>query len=266
MTRSAKAFLPPPEEEGLALDEMAYRRLRQALVTGAVLPGDRLSIRGVAAALGVSAMPARTALRRLAAEQALDLLPSGTAVVPRLTRAGFAELGAIRAELEPLAVRLATPLLTKADWARLADLVCAHDAARQQGDTDAIQTADRDFLFLIYRAARAPLLLGLIETLWLRRGPLFAALRGVSGAMGAMRHRHGEILEALRARSAEPAAALLQSEIKEATHFILSAVRFEGDDTAAERLAAIGRPRATPANRKSAPPPPHRHTRNLDEM
>ena len=130
------AFLPPSDEDGLALDEMAYRRLRQALVTGAVLPGDRLSIRGVAAALGVSAMPARTALRRLAAEQALDLLPSGTAIVPRLTRAGFAELSAIRAEMEPLAVRLATPLLTQADWDRLAAQVSAHDAARVSGDAN----------------------------------------------------------------------------------------------------------------------------------
>ena len=36
------AFLPPSEEAGLALDEMAYRRLRQALVTGAMLPGEKL--------------------------------------------------------------------------------------------------------------------------------------------------------------------------------------------------------------------------------
>lgn len=242
MTRSAMAFLPPPDEDGLALDEMTYRRLRQALVTGAVLPGDRLSIRAVAAALGVSAMPARTALRRLAAEQALDLLPSGTAIVPRLTRAGFAELSAIRAELEPLAVRLATPLLAEADWNRLAALVSAHDVARDSGSADAAQVADRDFLFVIYRAARAPLLLGLIETLWLRRGPLFGAIHGVPGGMSGVRHRHGEILEALRARAAPQAAALLHTEITEATRFIEAAMRFEEDDTAAQRLAAIGRP------------------------
>lgn len=254
MIRSARAILPSPEEEGLALDEMAYRRLRQALVTGAVLPGDRLSIRGVAAALGMSAMPARTALRRLAAEQAVDLLPSGTAVVPRLTRAGFAELSAIRAELEPLAVRLAAPHLAPADWARLAELVQAHDAARQRGDMEAIQVADRDFLFLVYRAAQAPLLLGLIETLWLRRGPLFGALRGLSGATGGMRHRHGEILAALRTRSAEAAASLLQREIAEATQFILSVARFEADDTAAERLSAIGRPAPPARQRRSRMP------------
>jgi DNA-binding GntR family transcriptional regulator len=254
MPGSAIAFFSLHEEEGLPLEEMAYRRLRQALVSGAVLPGDRLSIRGVAAALGVSAMPARTALCRLAAEQALDLLPSGTAVVPRLTRGAFAELSAVRAELEPLAVRLATPHLVEADWARLAHLVAAHDAARAAGDADAAQAADRDFLFLVYRAASAPLLLGLIETLWLRRGPLFGSMRGLAAAPGGMRHRHREILEALRTRAADQAASLLRSEIEEAARFLQSVVRFEGDDTAAERLAAIGRPSAGPIGKAAVSP------------
>ncbi|MGX9964432.1 GntR family transcriptional regulator [Roseomonas sp. F4] len=239
MSESAIAFFASSEELGLPLEEMAYRRLREALVSGAVLPGDRLSIRGVAASLGVSAMPARTALRRLAAEQALDMLPSGTAVVPRLTRAGFAELSAVRAELEPLAVRLAAAHLTDADRDLLATLVAAHDAAR--ADADAAQAADREFLFRIYRAARAPLLLGLIETLWLRRGPLFRSVGALVAAAGGLRHHHGAILEALRAGDGETAAALLRREIEEATRFIQSTARFEGDDTAAERLAAIGR-------------------------
>ena len=43
-----------------ALEEQAYRRLRQALVEGVFAPGDKLSIRRVAAGLGTSPMPART--------------------------------------------------------------------------------------------------------------------------------------------------------------------------------------------------------------
>lgn len=242
MPRSTIVF-SSPIEEALPLEEMAYRRLREALVTGAILPGDRLSIRGVAAALGVSAMPARTALRRLAAEQALDMLPSGTAVVPRLTRAGFTELSAVRAELEPLAVRLAAPHLTEEHWAPMTTLVVAHDAARAAGDADAAQAADRDFLFRIYRAARAPLLLGLIETLWLRRGPLFSSVRIRVTAAGGLRHSHGAMLAALRAGGGEESARLLRDEIEDATRAILAAIRFEGDDTAAERLAWIGEAR-----------------------
>ncbi len=241
MPEAANSFSSQEGEEGLPLEEMAYRRLREALVTGAILPGDRLSIRAVAAAFSVSAMPVRTALRRLAAEQALDLLPSGTAVVPRLTRAGFTELSAIRARLEPLAVSLAAPHLGEGHWNTLAPLVAAHDAARAAGDAAAAQAADRDFLFGIYRAAQAPLLLGLIETLWLRRGPLFRSVRITVTAAGGLRHSHGAMLEALRGGKGDEAAELLRAEIEDATRAILATVRFEGDDTAAERLAWIGK-------------------------
>lgn len=230
--------------EGLALEELAYRRLREALGGGAFLPGDRLSIRRVADALGMSSMPARTALRRLAAEQALDLLPNGTAIVPRLTRAAFIELSAIRAELEPLALRLAAPHLDGATLDGLATTVAGHDEARARGDSDAVRRLDRDFLFTIYRAAQAPLLLNLIETLWLRRGPIFWELRWAALAAGGMRHAHGEILQALRGGQVTAASAALQQEIMDASLFIQGAMRFADDDAPKDRLAALKRPQA----------------------
>lgn len=231
-------------EEGLALEELAYRRLREALGGGAFLPGDRLSIRRVADALGMSSMPARTALRRLAAEQALDLLPNGTAIVPRLTRAAFIELSAIRAELEPLALRLAAPRLDGAALDSLAAIVAGHDEARARGDSDAVRRLDRDFLFTIYRAAQAPLLLNLIETLWLRRGPIFWELRWAALAAGGMRHAHGEILQALRDGQVAAASAALQKEIMDASLFIQGAMRFADDDAPKDRLAVLKRPSA----------------------
>lgn len=229
-------------EEGLALEELAYRRLREALGGGAFLPGDRLSIRRVADALGMSSMPARTALRRLAAEQALDLLPNGTAIVPRLTRAAFIELSAIRAELEPLALRLAAPHLDGAALDGLAATVAGHDEARARGDSDAVRRLDRDFMFTIYRAAQAPLLLNLIETLWLRRGPIFWELRWAALAAGGMRHAHGEILQALRDGQVAIASAALQQEIMDASLFIQGAMRFADDEAPKDRLAALKRP------------------------
>src|SRR5947209_1554134 len=61
----------------LAIEEQVYRQIRNALMNGQFAPGERLSIRKVAAALHTSPMPARSALRHLATERALDVLPSG---------------------------------------------------------------------------------------------------------------------------------------------------------------------------------------------
>ncbi len=225
--------------DALPLEEQAYRSLRRALVEGVFAPGDKLSIRRIASALGTSAMPARTALRRLASEQALDLMPSGTAVVPRLTRAAFIELSAVRAELEPLAVRLAAPLVDAALLEMLAVLVAAGHAARAAGDAAAFLQADRDFLFAIYRAAAAPMLLGIIEALWLRRGPLFWAVRWVLLSRPEPAERHQEILHALRQGQGDQAAVELRREIEGASTFLLGHVPFAGDGVGRSRLDAL---------------------------
>jgi GntR family colanic acid and biofilm gene transcriptional regulator len=237
--------------DALPLDEQAYRSLRHALVEGTFAPGDKLSIRRVASALGTSAMPARTALRRLASEQALDLMPSGTAVVPRLTRAAFTELSAVRAELEPLALRLAAPQLDAHLFGALADLVATGHAALAAGDAPAFLAADRHFLFTIYRAAAAPMLLGIIEALWLRRGPLFWEARWVLLSRRNARERHQEILQALREGHSDQASAELRGEIESASAFLLSQMPFADDRPSKGRLDALnpvnGRREATPA-------------------
>ena len=226
-------------EPDIALDEHAYRRIRQALMEGLFAPGDRLSIRKVAAALATSPMPARTALRRLAVEQALDVLPSGTAVVPRLTREAFQTLGAMRVALEPLAVRLAFPHMTRAVFKSLDGLIRVHEAARETADPAGTLQADREFLFTLYRLAQAPMLLGFIETLWLRRGPIFWEARWALLGHGAARNRHAEILTALRDKDADLAASLLTMEIEAATGFLLSQVQFAGEPSPGAGLAGL---------------------------
>lgn len=216
--------------DALPLEEMAYFRLRRALVEGTFAPGEKLSIRRIAEALGTSPMPARTALRRLVTEQALDVLPSGTAVVPRLTREAFSEMAAIRASLEPLALRLAAPHLDEAALAALENLRVEHDAARTSGQPEQFLRLDREFLFTLYRGAKAPMLLGMIEVLWLRRGPLFWEARwALMGLPSEVAHRHAPILQALREGNVSMAAQELETEINEATAFLLGEMRFQGD-------------------------------------
>ncbi|WP_161600853.1 GntR family transcriptional regulator [Teichococcus oryzae] len=229
----------------LPLEEQAYRRLRQALVAGVFAPGDKLSIRRIAEALGTSPMPARTALRRLAIEQAVDVLPSGTAIVPRLTRPAFLELSTIRATLEPLATRLAAPRLDAATLRTLEGLLAEHDAARAAGKPEQLLRVDREFLFTLYRQADAPMLLGMIEALWLRRGPLFWEARWVLMSQpGDKAHRHGPLLEALRKGDAAVAARELEAEINDATRVLLREMRFQGDPPA-NILPSLGKaPRA----------------------
>jgi GntR family colanic acid and biofilm gene transcriptional regulator len=223
----------PSDPNELSLEETTYRRLRQALMEGAFEPGQKLSIRRIAAALGTSAMPARTALRRLATEQAVDVLPSGTAIVPRLTRAAFLELGTIRAQLEPLAVRLAAPRLGAARMREMEGLIRDGEVAKAANDPAEVLRADRDFLFALYHAAEAPMLLSIIEALWMRRGPHFWDARWIIAGRVPPENRHAEILRALRAGNGDKASALLKTEIENTTAYLLEQMHF-ADDPAAD--------------------------------
>ena len=60
--------LPPVITVPDLLRETIYETLHHRLVTGRILPGIGMSTRGVARELGVSQMPVREAMTRLAAE------------------------------------------------------------------------------------------------------------------------------------------------------------------------------------------------------
>ncbi|MBO1078300.1 GntR family transcriptional regulator [Roseomonas haemaphysalidis] len=216
---------PPP----LTLEHQAYDAIRLALMGGSFQPGDRLSIRRVAAALGTSPMPARAALQRLAAEQVLDVLPSGTAVVPRLTRASFVELRAIRLQLEPLAAGLAAPHADAPLLDGLDRRVGLLEAALARGDMAAVLTENQHFMFDIFRNARAPMLLGFIETLWLRRGPLYWGARAALLRWNAPFDRHKSVVAALRRGDGAGAGCAIRDEIESTSDFLLAELRFFGD-------------------------------------
>jgi len=224
-----------------SLEERAYRSIRDALMSGVFLPGARLSIRRVAAALGTSPMPARVALGRLVAEQVLEVLPNGTTVVPRLTRAGFIELNAIRARLEPLATAMAAPHVDAAMLARLEALLPRLIDASARGDVAAMLTANQQFMFEIYRAAEAPLLLSMIESLWLRRGPMYWGAWDAFLRWGGPLpfDRHTAIVASLQRHDGDSAATAIREEIDVTTAHLLRAVQFADDPPRSDGLVSL---------------------------
>lgn len=209
-----------------SLDELAYAGLRSALVKGAFAPGERLSIRRISDALQVGQMPARNAVRRLAAEKALDLTPAGTAVVPRMTKDAFAELGAIRAELEPLALRLAAPRLLKRDFKQLDEKIAQHKTALASSDPEKAMRTDQEFLFTIYGACNAPFLLQILETAWLRRGPMFWEARWLLLNPTGVQTFYDPITNGLRDGNVDVAARALKSGIERTTAFLIANHQF----------------------------------------
>jgi len=101
------------------LHQRAAARLRTLLVEGRIAPGAKLNERELAAALQVSRTPLREAIKMLASEGLVDLLPNRGAVAVKLTEADVLHSFELLAELEGLAGELAAQRISEAARAEL---------------------------------------------------------------------------------------------------------------------------------------------------
>lgn len=85
--------------------DQALERLRDAIITGHFTPGERLIERDLCEKMGVSRTSIREVLRRLEAEQLIQVEPRRGPVVARVTRKQAAEIYEVRALLEAALVR-----------------------------------------------------------------------------------------------------------------------------------------------------------------
>lgn len=97
-----------------ALHEQAAARLRTMLVEGRIAPGAKLNERELAEALRISRTPLREAIKMLATEGLVDLLPNRGAVAVKLSEADVMHSFELLAELEGLAGELAAARITEA--------------------------------------------------------------------------------------------------------------------------------------------------------
>ncbi|UPY38700.1 GntR family transcriptional regulator [Sediminicoccus sp. KRV36] len=141
------------EDETLSLGEQAFRRLRAAIVQGALPAGRKISERGLAASFGISAQPVREALRRLEADGMVVTLPRSGTVVAEVGPGQLGELGRIRAALEGVAAALAAERLDAAGLARFGALLHRMADGTAARDSAALDAANEEFHALIHQAA-----------------------------------------------------------------------------------------------------------------
>lgn len=205
------------------LQDQIYDELRYALMRGQFRPGEVLTIRTLANALGTSIVPVRDALQRLMAERALEVLPNRSARVPLTDREEFDELTNIRIALEGLAVEAAPSCLTKEALQLMERLNAQMNEATLKGDGAGILESNMAFHFTIYRIAAGPLLFGIIESLWVRIGPLLVVpmrhLASKDVVFGSGINRHREVITALRAGDGKRARLEIEADIAEAAEW-----------------------------------------------
>jgi DNA-binding GntR family transcriptional regulator len=189
-----------------------YETLRRRMITGKIVPGVGLSTRGLALEMGVSQMPVRDALSRLAAEGAVEIRSKRKVEVPPMSAERFTDLLDCRLLLEPEAAVRALPHITPAKLKQLREIDAALDAAMENGDVIGYMECNFEFHFNIYRANGRPTLNRLIEALWLQFGPFMRVVYGRYGTANLV-DQHRIALDAIAAQDAEALRRAIAGDI-----------------------------------------------------
>lgn len=214
MDQSALSLPEVDQSADTTIQEHAYARLRAAIMVGALPPGQKLTIRGLAQQLALSQTPIREAVRRLSSESAIEVLGNRRLRVPEMTSGRFDELVRLRAVLELHAAVRSLPYVSEIVIDRMETLDAQLDALMQAGDAAGLMQLNHDFHRLLYRLNPDQAVMPLVESVWLQLGPFQRQL------MARPQHhysidRHKEILAALRRRDADALKAALSADIHE---------------------------------------------------
>jgi DNA-binding GntR family transcriptional regulator len=234
------------------LHEQAVSLLRDMIVAGELVPGARLNERLLCERLRISRTPLREALKTLAAEGLVTLLPNRGAIVAAIDPQEVAELFRVMGSLESLAGELACAHATETEVAEVAALhyrMRLHFTRRERPEYFACNQAIHEKIF---EAAHNTVLLDVYRKLSgrLRRARFAANLSDArwSKAMA----EHDEILAALTARDGRGLAALLDAHLRNKL------------DAVCRALAAAPAAGGTPAESREAGTPAHQVAATAD--
>jgi DNA-binding GntR family transcriptional regulator len=227
--------MPDDGREILELShEPVYRALREELMRGDIRPGDRMVVKRLSDRFGTSALPVRQALQRLVAEGALTDEPYRGARVPLRGVDELMDLRRVRCSLEGQAAEWAAERATGEVLERLHALQSRMRSVQDMAHADSYLVWNYEFHFTVYRAANSPILLPLIERLWLRAGPYLNSMR-TEFTLGQGLDQHDLVIGALARGDGAAARAAVESELSEAAEVMVRALLNgprdeEGDD------------------------------------
>jgi DNA-binding GntR family transcriptional regulator len=140
------------------LHQEVAQRLRRRLIEGDIAPGTKLNERELSEALQVSRTPLREAIRMLAAEGLVELLPNRGAVAVQLSAQDVADTFELIAGLEGLSGELAAQRIDDAELAEIRALNFEMLAAHTRRDLPTYYRLNARIHDCINAAARNPVL------------------------------------------------------------------------------------------------------------
>lgn len=216
------AFTKIPPRGNLA--PQVYKQLRKAILRGQLQPGSRLVESRMAEELGVSRTPVREAVSRLVAQGFVKEIEGGVRIVADM-EVEIHEVFAIRQLLEGFAARLAAQNAS-GDELREIERVC-QASMRAVESTSVAERAALNNIFhgAIAKASQSDRLIKIISEFY--EYAITEEMLPFFATDSSHRHvaQHAEIVDALKARDADLAEAVMRRHLGEIMEAVGKAIR-----------------------------------------
>jgi len=204
------------------LRQEVYDQLRDKIISAEILPGETVSLRGLAQKFGVSLMPVREALWQLESERIIVIESNKRIRVNTLTAKEMEEALRLRLLLESTAVERACELRPDGAIPKIKGLLEAMETSLDRPKI--YMRRNTQFHFSIYSYADSPLLLEMLNRLWARVFPytfLHAILnRDKTKAMKS----HWKMFEGFAERDKKKIKDALREDLERAAGIIIPAL------------------------------------------
>ncbi|MEQ8228837.1 MAG: GntR family transcriptional regulator [Rhodospirillales bacterium] len=216
-----------------SLHDTIVNRVRAMVYDGDLKPGEKVPERMLCETLGISRTPLREALKVLASEGVLELLPNRGARVARLTAEDVDEMFPVMGALEALAGELACANATEADLAELRALHYQMALHHTRGERAEYFALNQKIHEMIMRAAHNDLLVGMYEGLAgrIRRARYISSITPERWKQAMAEHE--DMLAAFEARDGARLAVVLREHLRNKCEAVKEALRQDADQTAA---------------------------------
>jgi DNA-binding GntR family transcriptional regulator len=191
------------------LAEQAERAIQDAILEGAFPPGQRLTIQELADGFGLSPMPIRDALRRLASTGFVEYAAHRGATVASLSVEDLRDTWDARLALEMTAIRRSAEQFTEVDREHVDAAISRHTAYLLGDDHGAARSAHREVHMGLYGPSRYNWLERFVEPIWVRSERYRSYALGQRGGAKQLAREHRQILAACTAHEPELAAERL---------------------------------------------------------
>jgi len=219
MTMEAMKLLPIDMSASVSLRDLAYARLREAVLDGRLAAGSRINERTLATTLGVSTTPIKDALRRLESEGLVVTLPRRGTYVATLDPEDTHELVVLRAALEGTAARLAAERVDPDDGTRLRDLLAQMELLTGAGKGHLLVDVNEAFHVEIHRLSRSPRISRLVESLRIHNRATRNRILSEADEIQRALTEHRTIAAAILAKDAEAAESAMRAHVLRSAKF-----------------------------------------------